>query len=762
MQTSLNTLLTEEKPGVLRFGESRMALLDVEAGFWGLRRQMEALVGRQLTDNAIQQAGANGGASFARAFTADVTEESATSTSSVQATSASSMQALSAFQECVAAYQAAGFGKFEVEILEWPLGRVQVYGRDTFEAWMMQQHKQPTDHPACAYTSGVLVGFINALTSRRDIVCIQHTCQAQGAEYCSFELLPALEAERTAVVAFDPDPGFTGQASQTTLIQQSEVEMRELSALLAISRNLASTLELESLLGLILDQFKAIVAYDGAAILGLEEEALKVLAYRGPIPQEDALQLRFPLVEAGANQAVIQRREPVIIPDVRDDSPLARAFQKTARQQLDTTFGYVRSWMGVPLITGDKVIGMLSLDHRQPDAYTGRHSLLALTFANRVAVAIENARLYQEEQERRRELQTLLDVVEAASSSLDLDQMLKRTLDLLVNLVGASRAGVMLLNEATGQLELGMLRPERTILPKDLEELTQACQKIMDSSEPFYAEPDVEKGFPEPGAFFPLRSRGEVLGVIGIIGVEGSRFSKGQLTLFNSIADQLAVALENARLYEHAEEAAVAAERNRLARDLHDAVSQTLFSASLIAEVLPRLWESNPDEGRRRLEELRELTRGALAEMRALLMELRPRTLTEFSLADLLRQLAEATIGRSRLPVDLVVEGGQSLPTDVKVAFYRIAQEALHNVDKHAGADAVMMRLDYGPESVQLTIQDNGRGFDVEDIPPNSLGVGIMRERADKIGATFNLDSQIGEGTTVTVRWPLLEETKDE
>ncbi|MGD2048636.1 MAG: GAF domain-containing protein [Chloroflexota bacterium] len=742
---SLDSLLTEEQAGVLRFGGSRMALLDVEAGFWGLRRQMEALVGRQLTDNALQQAGANGGASFARAYATDFTEESA----------------LSAFCECVAAYQAAGFGKFEVEILEWPLGRVQVYGRDTFEAWMMRQHDQPTDHPACAYTSGVLVGFINALTSRRDIVCIQHTCQAQGAKFCSFELLPASEAERTAVVAFDPDPGFTGQASQTTLIQQSEVEMNELSTLLAISRNLASTLELESSLGLILDQFRAIVAYDGAAIMALEEDALKVLAYRGPIAQEDALQLRFPLAEAGANQVVIQRREPVIIPDVRGDSALARAFQETADQQLDTNFGYVRSWMGVPLINRDEVIGMLTLDHRQPDAYTGRHSLLALTVANKVAVAIENTRLYQEEQERRQELQTLLNVVEAASSSLDLDEMLKTTLDLLVDLVGASRAGVMLLNEASGQLELRMLRPERAILPKDLEELTRTCQKIMASGEPLYAEPGMEKGFLEPGAFFSLRSREEVLGVIGIIGVEGSRFSQGQLTLFNSIADQLAVALENARLYERAEEAAVAAERTRLARDLHDAVSQTLFSASLIAEVLPRLWESNPEEGRRRLEELRELTRGALAEMRALLMELRPATLMEFSLADLLRQLAEATIGRSRLPVDLVVEGERSLPPDVKVTFYRIAQEALHNVDKHAGADTVMMRLYYGPESVRLTIQDNGRGFDTHDIPPNSLGVGIMRERADKIGATFNLNSQIGEGTTVTVRWPF-EETKDE
>jgi len=742
---TIHDLLEEEQPGDLRFGGTRMALLDIEAGFWGLRRQMEALVGRRLTENAMQQAGANGGATFASAFVTGVNEETA----------------ISHFLDCVAAYQAAGFGKFDVEILDWPIGRVLVHGQNTFEAWMMQQHNQPVENPACVYTAGVLVGFINVLTNRRDIVCIQHTCQAQGAEVCTFELVPASEAERTAVVAFDPDPGIVGQANRTTPIQQPEAELYELTTLLAISQNVTSTLEIKPLLGLILEQFKAIVAYEGAAVLALDEDKLKVLAYRGPISQVDALQLYFPLAEAGTNQAVLQRREPIIVPDVRDDTQLAHAFQAMAGEELTTTFGYIRSWMGVPLVARGKVIGMLSLDHSQPNAYTGRHSLLALTFADKVAIAIENARLYQEEYERRRELQALLGVTAAANSSLDLDEMLKTTLDQLVNLVGAARAGVMLPDELSGELAPRILRPERAISPKELEELTQASNRILAGGEPRYIEPDVEKGFLEPGAFIPLRSRGQILGLLGIIGMEGSRFNQGQMALFNSIADQLAVAVEKAYLYEQAEVAAAAAERNRLARDLHDAVSQTLFSASLIAEVLPRLWESDLEEGRRRLEELRELTRGALAEMRALLMELRPTTLTEFTLADLLRQLAEATIGRSRLPVELAIEGEQPLPPEVKVTFYRIAQEALHNVSKHAGSDTVMMHLHYESGFVQLSIQDNGRGFDTQDIPPNSLGVGIMRERADKIGATFSLESQIGEGTMVIIRWPF-EELKDE
>ncbi len=734
MEVSLQTLLTAED-GILRLGGSRMALMDIEAGFWGLRRQMEALVGRQLTDNAMQQAGANAGAAFARSYAPQV----------------SAATAESQFRACIAAYQAGGFGKFSIEILQWPLGRAAVTGRETFEAWMTQRQSRQSVQPVCFYTAGVLAGFINALTGRKDIVCIEHTCQAQGDQDCRFELLLASEAESIEVVADDRDPSVVQPMVPPTRPQELLSESDELSTLLEISQNVASTLELEPLLGLILDRFQGLVAYDGAAVLTVEEESLRVLAYRGPIPQKKALALRFPLDQAGANQLVIRERRPVIIPDIRGDAPLAHAFQAMAGDQLRGTFGYIRSWMGVPLISRGKVIGMLSLDHGQPNAYTRRHSLLARTFADQVAVAIENARLYQEEQDRRRELQTLLDVASAAGSSLDLEEMLATTLDRLVDLVGASRAGVLLADARGEKLEPLMIRPQRHIPPAELAELTRASEAILAGGEPLYIEVDAALGYLEPGAFMPLRARGTVIGLIAIIGETGGRFSAGQLTLFNSIADQVAVAVENAHLYEQAEQAAAAAERNRLARDLHDAVSQTLFSASLIAEVLPRLWEKKPEEGRRRLEELRELTRGALAEMRALLMELRPSTLADFTLADLLRQLAEAAIGRSRLAVDLSVEGDCPLPPEVKIAFYRIAQEALHNIGKHAGADAVQMRLQMMPTFVQLVVHDNGRGFDVTDVAPGSLGLGIMRERAAAIGALLSIESEIGAGTTINV-----------
>lgn len=200
-------------------------------------------------------------------------------------------------------------------------------------------------------------------------------------------------------------------------------------------------------------------------------------------------------------------------------------------------------------------------------------------------------------------------------------------------------------------------------------------------------------------------------------------------------------------------EKAVTTERSRLARDLHDAVTQTLFSASLIAEVLPDLWRIDPEEGRRSTEELKQLTRGALAEMRTLLLELRPDSLTKVRFEDLLKQLTEGLIGRARLPIELNVAGQRKLPPEVQVALYRIAQESLNNVVKYAQASAVEVWVEYSPNGVQLIVADNGIGFEIGNTKPASLGLRIMRERAEAIRAEVTIDSRPGQGTRVTAAW---------
>jgi signal transduction histidine kinase len=211
-------------------------------------------------------------------------------------------------------------------------------------------------------------------------------------------------------------------------------------------------------------------------------------------------------------------------------------------------------------------------------------------------------------------------------------------------------------------------------------------------------------------------------------------------------------------LYEQAQEAAVLQERQRLARDLHDAVTQMLFSASLIAEVLPRIWERDPDKARQHLEDLRMLTRGALAEMRTLLRELRPAAFDEARLSDLLQQTADALMGKVGIPVTLTVRDTRShrvapLPLDVRTALYRVAQEALNNVAKHAAAGKVTITVDQRPGRVDLSIQDDGKGFDAQRVTADHLGLGIMRERVAAIGGTLSVESAPGAGTCIRVQW---------
>jgi signal transduction histidine kinase len=251
----------------------------------------------------------------------------------------------------------------------------------------------------------------------------------------------------------------------------------------------------------------------------------------------------------------------------------------------------------------------------------------------------------------------------------------------------------------------------------------------------------------------PLRIKDEVYGGLMLYYVEPRKFSDEEIELAVMFGDQAVLAIENAGLRARAERTAVAAERNRIARDLHDSVTQTLFSATLIAEVLPKLVERNGNEGMRRLEELRQLTRGALAEMRTLLLELRPATLMEVNVEELLRQLTEAARGRARIPIDLQAEVTVPLPPDVKIAFYYVAQEALNNVAKHARATSAYVNLASHASGALLAVLDDGLGFDVAQVTPEHLGLAIMRERSESIGGELTIDSKPGEGTEISIRW---------
>lgn len=252
----------------------------------------------------------------------------------------------------------------------------------------------------------------------------------------------------------------------------------------------------------------------------------------------------------------------------------------------------------------------------------------------------------------------------------------------------------------------------------------------------------------------PLAVKGRIIGGVGVAHEKKNYFTAHQADLALSVANQAAITMVNAELYKDAQTLAVLEERQNLARNLHDAINQSLFSAGLIAEVLPRLWEREPKEARRSLEDLRRLTRGALAEMRSLLVELRPSALTDTDLDDLLRLLGNAFTGRTNIPVAVTVTGEAVLPAETQVVLYRICQEALNNIAKHAKASRVEIDMRYVSGMLELSIRDDGRGFDIsEHMLPGHFGLSMMKERADSVGALLTITSRVGQGTEIAIRW---------
>jgi nitrate/nitrite-specific signal transduction histidine kinase len=368
--------------------------------------------------------------------------------------------------------------------------------------------------------------------------------------------------------------------------------------------------------------------------------------------------------------------------------------------------------------------------------------------------------------DRTKELGIMNAIISVASRSLDIQEILEEALDKTVEQMGFE-AGAAFKLEAPSKppLLVAFLGLEPAIAANLASWWAVQVQRNVAEGSLQVTAMEVEQVHAESGneqlalpgfhslVSVPLSTKGNILGLFLLAKREPGRLSPEELSLLNSVGQQIGVAMENAHLYEQAEQTAVAGERNRLARELHDAVTQTLFSANLIADVLPRIWKRDPQEGMQNLEELRQLTRGALAEMRTMLLEMRPEALERSDIKSLLTQLADAFIGRVRVPVSLIIQGDCALANDVKIAFYRVAQEALNNIAKHSGARQVDVRLECQPGQLRLLIKDDGLGFDPAAITLDHLGIAIMRERANSIGASLQIESQLGQGTTVALDW---------
>ncbi|HEY7376121.1 MAG TPA: MASE1 domain-containing protein [Polyangia bacterium] len=383
--------------------------------------------------------------------------------------------------------------------------------------------------------------------------------------------------------------------------------------------------------------------------------------------------------------------------------------------------------------------------------------------------------LEQKVAERTRELSTLLEISNTVASNLELKPLLRVVLEQLQLVLGCTGVTIFVVEgeELVVLDHCGPLAAETIASTRLPGRQMIACAQERNGSPVIvgnlWGDGELARAFRDlvPEALttmlmsarsvllVPLRVRERTIGFLLLDSEQSDRYDTRDGTLAWALANQAAVAIENARLYDQARELAAFEERQRLARDLHDSVTQSLYTASMIGRMLPGTWESDPPQGRTLLAHLGEVTEAALAEMRTLLLELRPAAILQSGLDELLRRLVQALRSHVEKPIEVEIDGSAMLPPDVHLAFYRLAQAALGNVVRHVSSAQARVQLALAPDQATLVIHDDGGGFDVGRLGERrGMGVDIMRERAEAIGARFQIESVVGQGTTVSLRWP--------
>jgi signal transduction histidine kinase len=408
--------------------------------------------------------------------------------------------------------------------------------------------------------------------------------------------------------------------------------------------------------------------------------------------------------------------------------------------------------IGVPILRGEEMIGYFGIGSAAPAGsgapprrFTRADAEALAVFARHAAIAIENARRYTHEQRRTERFQLIARVARIITADLRLRDVLQNAADVIHQLLGYPSVAIELVEPAD---PAKLVFRARSGAPRELSE----------------AELSV-----------PIRVKERVLGALDIESDEP--FTMEDAAGLEIVADQLGAAIENARLYESAQRLATLEERQRLARELHDSVTQQLFALTMVAQSLEPAWRRDPEEGARRGQRLLELSRAALAEMRALLAELRPAEALDLSHDAVEPVTGIGRVRRDGLPqalrnytrsaqfdgIELRLEtrGYRRQPEPVENALYWISREALHNVVKHARASAVELRLASEDGMARLLVADDGVGFDPGATPEaradgSGLGLSSMRDRTEALGGHFTLRSAPGAGTRVIAAIPLL------
>ncbi len=460
---------------------------------------------------------------------------------------------------------------------------------------------------------------------------------------------------------------------------------------------------------------------------------------------------------------------------IRDAKPLRldRIGDDTRAVGFPANHPPMAAFLGVPVMMRGVAYGNLYLTEKAGGVpFTAEDQELVELLAAQAAVAIENARLYQSAKRWSRQLESLHEVMRSLVEEMDLDRLLALVCVRLRDLIGA-RVALVSLASADGDLRIAAVDAEsgtqaeligyrlRRGESKSGHVLERRQSARVDSmlDDPEVDHEEARRIGARTGVFVPLIARGEAIGVIAVhdkLGPDG-RFTDEDLRLAEIFAARAAVAVslservarDTLRRVVEAQEL----ERRRLARELHDETGQALTSILLGVRAIRRA--GSPADAEQAESDVREQIVQALQDVRALAVELRPTALDDFGLVPAIERLAETFQERSGLETMVQANIDGRLPAEIETVLYRVVQEALTNVAKHANAERVSIVLRSRDDSVAATIDDDGRGFAINGVRQEALGLLGMRERLALVGGTLEVESSPDSGTTIAAQVPV-------
>ena len=524
-----------------------------------------------------------------------------------------------------------------------------------------------------------------------------------------------------------------------------------------VSRSLDLTEILSNALGKVLEATQ--LDNGGIYLLNQDLDELDVAVQRGFSPEFvsaiDHLQ-----VGEGFSGKVIKTGDPLVIRDITKDKRLTRSIVKKE--------GFI-SLAVVPICSKGKPLGTIFLVSRDLRDFAEEEIALLIAAGQQIGVAVYNASLFQAEQRRAEQFRVISEVGRQITSIMDIDQVLDQVVKLIRKAFGYDHVAIATIEDDYAVYRVGDGRvwddPDFHFSPARLKIGKEGVTgRVAGSGEAVYI-PDVreDKGYVEmkgSGTLseltVPIKVKGKVIGVLDVQSQQVNAFDESDLVVLQSLADQTAVAIENAQLYKQAQQLAVIEERNRLARELHDSVTQALYGITLHAEAAYRQLSINQtDLANDQLTELRNTAQDALREMRLLIFELRPSVMEQQGLIPALRARLEAVEERAGMSVEFNLDENLVIDEKIQDVFYRIAQEALNNALKHAKANRIILNLNRTPEFIAMEIIDDGIGFDPDTaVEGGGLGLDGIIERAELLGGELTLKSNPGQGTTVRIEVP--------